>query len=480
MDFVFIALPSGHGFDVIRELVHANKRIIDIGSDFRFLVKERQKYFEYEHTAKDLINKFVYGLTELNREKIKNANWVANPGCYPTSVILPLVPFLKSDVINVETPFFVSSVSGISGAGKQEKLAYSFVELNENVRSYKVGYHQHTPEIESALKLFTNKECRVNFVPHLIPVTRGIHSTIQVALKTKLTLSNALGVIGKRLPIENILHHIPELVLSISPNKINAVADAIMTTDLVAKQSHSVVHFTDGTKAKIYAIAKGSGMIAPNMATMLAFVMTDASISKSMLQKAISKATKNSFNRISVDGDESTNDMVLALANGMSENKIIMEHTKEFELFYNEIEKVLVALAKMIVKDGEGATKLLEIRIKGTKSVKDADTIAKSIAKSPLVKTAFYGADANWGRILCAMGYSGVSFNPEKVSIHFNDAPVLLPNYTLALNEEFVKKVLLLDEITVTVNLNLGSKESVFWTCDFSEKYVAINSNYRS
>jgi glutamate N-acetyltransferase/amino-acid N-acetyltransferase len=227
-------------------------------------------------------------------------------------------------------------------------------------------------------------------------------------------------------------------------------------------------------------MAKGSGMIAPNMATMLAFVTTDAVIAPSALQAALNAANSHSFNSISVDGDMSTNDMVLVLANGLAKNEEILQNTSAFQQFLTALEYVLVKLAKMIVRDGEGATKFIEIVIQGARSEEEAMQAARSVANSNLVKTALHGADANWGRILAAVGYSGIEFNPANVSISFNGLLVFKPNYEIVLDEVKAKEALSQKDITVLINLYQGSADAKFWTCDLTKEYVNINASYRS
>ena len=227
-------------------------------------------------------------------------------------------------------------------------------------------------------------------------------------------------------------------------------------------------------------MAKGSGMIAPNMATMLAFVTTDAAIAPSALQAALNAANSRSFNCISVDGDMSTNDMVLVLANGLAKNEEIRQNTPAFRQFLTALEYVLIKLAKMIVRDGEGATKFVEIVVQGARSEEEAMQAARSVANSNLVKTALHGADANWGRILAAVGYSGIEFNPANVSICFNGLPVFKPNYEIVLDEVKAKAALSQENITVLIDLNQGSAEAHFWTCDLTKEYVNINASYRS
>jgi len=216
------------------------------------------------------------------------------------------------------------------------------------------------------------------------------------------------------------------------------------------------------------------------MATMLAFVTTDAVIAPSTLQSALRIANNHSFNRVTVDGDMSTNDMVLVLANGYAKNEEIKENTAAFQQFLAALEYVLIKLAKMIARDGEGATKFIEIIVSGAHTEDEAVQAARSVANSNLVKTALHGADANWGRILCAVGYSGIDFNPDQTEISLNDLPVLRKNYEIVLDEEKAKATLSLENITVVIHLNQGSAEARFWTCDLTKEYIHINASYRT
>jgi glutamate N-acetyltransferase/amino-acid N-acetyltransferase len=228
-------------------------------------------------------------------------------------------------------------------------------------------------------------------------------------------------------------------------------------------------------------MAKGSGMIAPNMATLLAFVTTDARIAPPLLTRALKQAADLSFNRITVDGDTSTNDMVLLLANGCAGNRELSAAPDPgYEAFCAALEDVMRRLSKMIVTDGEGATKFVEIRVTGARNDADADRAARAIANSSLVKTALHGEDANWGRILAAVGYSGIAFDPAETSIDFGDLPVLRRQFGIDFSEERAKEVLGRKEIAVTVNLHQGGGEAFVWTCDLSAEYVAINANYRT
>ena len=277
------------------------------------------------------------------------------------------------------------------------------------------------------------------------------------------------GVIGQKMPMDKIKNGIAEIVPLVSETGGLDAAEAIMTTDTK----------TSIGEIKLGGICKGSGMIAPNMATMLAFISTDAEIEKELLQELLSNAVNISFNKISVDGDTSTNDMAILLSNGSSGIKII-KNSDEYISFKHALEALCKEMAKAIVSDGEGATKLVTINIKNAKSKADADLIGKAIANSSLVKTAIYGSDANWGRILSAAGRSGADFDPSKVSISFDDLPILLPSYTLAVDEDKATKILSQPEFLINVDLNSGTEETTWWTCDLTEEYIRINADYRT
>ncbi len=287
------------------------------------------------------------------------------------------------------------------------------------------------------------------------------------------------GVIGQYLPMDVIETGIREVAAILSPNGGDDTAEAIMTTDTFAKTC--TVSFEIGGKQVIIGgIAKGSGMIEPNMATMLAFITTDVNIEDSLLQKVFRKGINRSFNRISVDGDMSTNDMAVILANGLAENGEIVESTDEAMLFESALDHVVISLAKMIARDGEGATKLVEIEVKGAASHKDAVMAARSVANSNLVKTAIHGEDANWGRILAALGYSGVDLFPEQIELSMNDLPILGKGYTILIDEIKAKAALSEKNISLSINLNQGNDSATFWTCDLTKEYIHINASYRS
>ncbi len=291
-------------------------------------------------------------------------------------------------------------------------------------------------------------------------------------------LISSTGVIGERLKVDVVKGGIDDIVSKSSANGGLDAAKAIMTTDLTSKSYALKLALSSG-EVTIGGMAKGSGMIHPNMATMLAFIATDAVIEKELLQKAISKVVNETFNKISVDGETSTNDMVLLISNDLSGVKI-EAGSVDYHLFVSALKSICKKMAKAIVADGEGATKLITISVKNAKTDYDADTIAKAIAKSPLVKTAINGCDANWGRIISAAGSSGAEINPVNTSIFFDNHPVLLPDYNIVLDEEKAKQILSKNEVKIELDLSDGVSSSTWWTCDFSEDYVKINASYRS
>ena len=306
---------------------------------------------------------------------------------------------------------------------------------------------------------------------------KGAADALNVPVEQVMVSST--GVIGQYLPMEKILSGVKELAGKLGRAGNKDVAEAIMTTDTRPKEV--AVKFTLGNNVvSIGGVAKGSGMIAPNMATMLAFVTTDAVISQALLSKALKAATNRSFNRITVDGDMSTNDQVLVLANGLAKNQAFGENSEEYHLFSAALEYVLIKLAKMIARDGEGATKLIEVLVKGARSEEEAVQAANAVANSNLVKTAIHGADANWGRVLAAVGYSGIEFNPDEVEVSFNDLPILKRNYEIVFDEENAKQTLSRDTVVISIDLNQGSQAARFWTCDLTKEYVHINASYRS
>ena len=291
------------------------------------------------------------------------------------------------------------------------------------------------------------------------------------------------GVIGQPLSLEPIESGMGELVNGLSDLGSLYAAQGIMTTDTVDKQIAYSFQI-GGRECKIGAIGKGVGMICPNMATMLIFITTDAAITPALLQKALSADVKDSFNMVSVDGDTSTNDMVCVLANGMAGNEPISATGKEFNAFRKALSKVTTNLCRRIAKDGEGATKLLECKVTGAKNKAAAKTVAKSVIKSSLFKAAMFGADANWGRVLCAIGYAGADVDISKIDVDFKSRAgtiaVCRGGSGVPFSEDEAKKVLSQDEIEVLISLGDGNGKAVAWGCDLTYEYVKINGDYRT
>ena len=291
------------------------------------------------------------------------------------------------------------------------------------------------------------------------------------------------GVIGQILPIEPIKTGIPKLVKELDYNKNIEAATAIMTTDTV-KKGYAVEFEIDGIKCHLGGMAKGSGMIHPNMATTLNFITTDCSISSNLLQEALSEIVKVTYNCLSIDGDTSTNDMVSLMANGMADNKEITSHGADFDTFKSALYEVMANLTRMLAKDGEGATKLIECITSGAKDKDTAITVAKSVVCSSLFKAAIFGEDANWGRILCAVGYAQADFDINKVDVDLkskNGIISVCKNGTeIEFSEEKASEILSADEIYVLINLNDGSEKATAWGCDLTYDYVKINGDYRT
>ena len=318
---------------------------------------------------------------------------------------------------------------------------------------------------------------------------------IEIAEETCKLLGNALGinksdvvvastgVIGLPLDIEPIKNGIPSLIEAVNENGSQDAAEGIMTTDTKVKEV--AVEFEIGGKlCRIGGIAKGSGMIHPDMATMLVFITTDCNISSEMLKKALSTDIENTFNMVSVDGDTSTNDMVCVLANGMAENEEINSESENFKTFMQALNTVTVHLCRCIAGDGEGATKLLECKVSGAENEKVAKTVAKSVICSSLTKAAMFGADANWGRVLCAIGYSKAPVDVTKIDVSFKslkgEIAVCKNGAGIEFSEEKAKEILLQEEIEIIVNLNSGKASATAWGCDLTYEYVKINGDYRT
>ncbi len=290
------------------------------------------------------------------------------------------------------------------------------------------------------------------------------------------------GVIGQPLDISPIANHMKSLADGLGDNS-NDAAEAIMTTD-TRKKEVAINFKVGGVECTLGGIAKGSGMIHPNMATMLVFLTTDCAISSEMLEKALKSDVENTFNMTSVDGDTSTNDMVAIMANGMAGNAEIQTEGEDFTAFMAALNTVTVWLCRNIAGDGEGATKLLECRVKGAAELSTAKTVAKSVICSSLVKSAMFGSDANWGRVLCAIGYSGAAVDVSKIDVSFvSDAGEILvckDGAGVDFSEEKAKEILLKDEIIIDVSLNSGDFDATAWGCDLTYDYVRINGDYRT
>ena len=318
-----------------------------------------------------------------------------------------------------------------------------------------------------------------------IQVAQQMCSLLAAELKMKKedVVVASTGVIGQKLDISPIKNGIPELVKELSKEGNDNAVEGIMTTDTVKKEI-AVTFMAGGKKCTIGGMAKGSGMIHPNMATMLVFITTDAAISPAMLQKALSSDIANTFNMVSVDGDTSTNDMVTVLANGMANNSLIDNEGDDFNAFMAALNTVTVYLCRKIAGDGEGATKLLECIVTGAADKQTAKTVAKSVICSSLLKAAMFGADANWGRVLCAIGYSGADVDVNKIDVSFRSCQgtitVCKNGAGIDFSEEVAKDILLQKEIEILIELNSGNESATAWGCDLTYDYVKINGDYRT
>ncbi|MGQ5710213.1 bifunctional glutamate N-acetyltransferase/amino-acid acetyltransferase ArgJ [Desulforudis sp. DRI-14] len=300
-----------------------------------------------------------------------------------------------------------------------------------------------------------------------------------LGLPEEMVLVSSTGVIGQRLPMDRIASGIPLAVAELRTTGGTAAAEAIMTTDTVPKQA--AVSFTlGGARVTLGGMAKGSGMIHPNMATMLAFVTTDAAVAPGALQRAVRNAVEVSFNMISVDGDTSTNDMLVVMANGLAGNEPLEPGSAGYAVFQRALDEVCIRLAKAIARDGEGATTLLEVRVVGAPTARDARLAARAICSSNLVKAAVFGRDANWGRIVCAAGYSGARFDPDDFDVYLGDLPVAVGGRALVFDEARASAILAGDPVVVTVDFKQGDGSAVAWGCDLSYDYVKINASYRT
>lgn len=308
-------------------------------------------------------------------------------------------------------------------------------------------------------------------------------ASFDLHLKPEDILVASTGIIGVPLNLKLIVNSCSKLALGLSYDSSDA-ASAILTTDTRKKECAVSFTLSTGEEVKIGSICKGSGMIEPNMGTMLSFISTDINISKNLLNEALKESVEKTYNRISVDGDTSTNDMVLILANKLSGNNEIKEKNEDYFLFLDALTKLNLIQAKRIASDGEGATKLIECTVCSAPSVTDAIALSKSVINSSLVKTAIFGSDANWGRILCALGYSKINFNPNKISVSFKstngEIEVYKEGMGLKFNETKAKEILIQDTIEIIINMNSGNSSATCFGCDLTYDYVKINGDYRS
>ena len=638
VDVIFTATPQGLCASLVNDEILSKVKVIDLSADFRIKdVKTYEEWYKIEHKSPQYIDEAVYGLCEINREKVKQARIVANPGCYPTCSTLSIYPLLKEDLIDGNT-IIIDAKSGTSGAGRGAKVDNLYCEVNENIKAYGVAGHRHTPEIEEQLSYAAGYPITLNFTPHLVPMNRGILVTAYASLKKDVTyeevkavydkyyaneqfvrvldkdvcpqtkwvegsnyvdvnfkidprtkriimmgamdnlvkgaagikkqgvkdmalvysevpcvaagtfttnivkaapvkwdqeivynhptaqaivcnsgIANACtgeegygycrktaeaasaalsipedsvlvastGVIGKQIPIDKIAAGVEMLKPQLAATREAAAtaAQAIMTTDTEPKEVAVQIEI-GGKTVTIGSMCKGSGMIHPNMCTMLSFVATDANISKEMLQKALSEVVPDTYNMVSVDGDTSTNDTVLLLANGLAGNPEITEENEDYKIFKEALFEVNKTQAMHIAGDGEGATALFEVTIQGAESKEQAVTLAKSVITSSLTKAAIFGHDANWGRILCAMGYSGAKFDPENVDLYFESAAgklqIITKGVAVDYSEEEATKILSEPKVTAIADIHMGEAAATAWGCDLTYDYVKINADYRS
>ena len=287
------------------------------------------------------------------------------------------------------------------------------------------------------------------------------------------------GIIGQFMPMQKVEQGIQAAVKNLSTHGSMDAGNAIITTDTYAKAGATSV-LIGGKEVRIGIIAKGSGMIRPDMATVLCFITTDADIDGTLLQEALSEVIEHSLNMISIDGDMSTNDMAIVLANGAAENPKITERNADYETFKAALLALCQGISEKIAADGEGATKFLTIHVKGARSFADAKTVGMSVANSPLVKTAFFGEDPNWGRVICAVGYAGVPMDPNHTTVKFGGVPVYADGVGVAYDADALRAVMTAHDIVVEVDLKDGDSEAKVWTCDFSYEYVKINGEYHT
>jgi glutamate N-acetyltransferase/amino-acid N-acetyltransferase len=392
--------------------------------------------------------------------------------------------------IKVNGFLFAGICSGIKKTGKKD-LALVFSEVpSVTVGLFTTNNIKAAPVKLAIKRLNGRKKCQAIIInsgnANACTGQEGLKNANAMIVTTaeKLGISpdlvqvSSTGVIGEQLPINKIRQSIPELVRKLSPYSLTDAADAIMTTDSFPKVIRKKIKIGSKT-ATIAGIAKGAGMICPNMATMLCYILTDISISHRLLEHALSDAVNRSFNRLAVDNDMSTNDSVFVMASGLLRNDAITAGSADHEAFNNALRDITYDLAKMIARDGEGATKLIEVVIKGARSESDADRIARAISGSMLVKTAVYGNDPNWGRIMAAVGYSGVKIDENKIDIYIGRVKVVSKGAGTNKQKQAARG--LQDKtVVITVDLGAGDKMVRAISCDLTEKYIAINAEYRT
>lgn len=390
---------------------------------------------------------------------------------------------------NIASPLGFSA-DGLHAGFKKRKLDFGWIV--SEVPASVAGVYTTNQVI--AAPLIVTKQAQQQEKMQAIVVNSGVANsctgqkgledahTMQEWTAKKLGIANDLvgvastGVIGEFLPLDKLENGLSKIVVN---GNADDFAQAILTTDTVTKTI--TVEETFGKDVvTMSGVAKGSGMIHPNMATMLAFITCDANISSQTLQKALSQEVETTFNQITVDGDTSTNDMVLVLSNGCTQNQEIIEGTEDYDRFVAMLHVVMTDLAKKIAKDGEGATKLIQVDVTEAKDSLSARMVAKSIVGSSLVKTAIFGEDANWGRIIAAIGYAGVDLDVERIDIALEHLPVMIQSSPVSFDQEEMEEVMQKDQITISVNLNSGSESGRAWGCDLSYDYVKINALYRT
>lgn len=390
---------------------------------------------------------------------------------------------------NIASPLGFSA-DGLHAGFKKRKLDFGWIV--SEVPASVAGVYTTNQVI--AAPLIVTKQAQQQEKMQAIVVNSGVANsctgqkgledayTMQEWTAKKLGIANDLvgvastGIIGEFLPLDKLENGLSKIVVN---GNADDFAQAILTTDTVTKTI--TVEETFGKDVvTMSGVAKGSGMIHPNMATMLAFITCDANISSQTLQKALSQEVETTFNQITVDGDTSTNDMVLVLSNGCTQNQEIIEGTEDYDRFVAMLHVVMTDLAKKIAKDGEGATKLIQVDVTGAKDSLSARMVAKSIVGSSLVKTAIFGEDANWGRIIAAIGYAGVDLDVERIDIVLEHLPVMVQSSPVSFDQEEMEEVMQKDQITISVNLNSGLESGRAWGCDLSYDYVKINALYRT